>query len=104
MPKRSPWNVELMDSDRLGKGWSFSDVAAEAGVSVASVTRFFNGTHRAPGMAKKIALALGRDVDRYLIRLSGMMNRDGVASDPGPVDERLQPPLPFVRRKAVDAR
>ena len=68
--KRSPWNVALMDADRLSKGMSFSDVAAEAGVSVASVTRFFKGKYRAPGMAKKIAVALEQDLDRYVIRRS----------------------------------
>jgi len=57
-----------MDTDRLAKGWNHSEWAEEAGVSVSSVTRFVDGEVQTPGMAKKLALALGHPVDRYLIR------------------------------------
>ena len=65
--RRSPWNVLLMEADRLSKGWNLSDLAAEAEVSVSSVTRFFDGEVQTPGMAKKIAIALGHPVSRYVI-------------------------------------
>jgi transcriptional regulator with XRE-family HTH domain len=64
--RRSPWRVRLMESDRLSKGWSYSDLAVEAGASVASVTRFFNGKFQSPNMAKKIAAALGHERPRYV--------------------------------------
>lgn len=63
---RSPWNLRLMQADRLSKGWTFSDVAAEAGVSVQTVSRFFSGTFQSPKAAKKIAIALGYHVSRYV--------------------------------------
>ena len=66
MAKRSPYRVRLMQADRLALGWSYSDLAGELNVSVSSVTRFFKGQHQTPGMAKRIALALGHPVVRYL--------------------------------------
>lgn len=55
-----------MDADRLGKGWNYTDLAAEAGVSLPTVTRFFSGEHQSPSTAKKLALALGHPAVRYL--------------------------------------
>ncbi len=56
-----------MNADRLGKGWTFSDLAVEAGVSIPSVTRFLGGTHRSPTMAAKLAEALGHPTSRYVL-------------------------------------
>jgi transcriptional regulator with XRE-family HTH domain len=61
-----------MNADRLVLGWSFSDLAAQAGVSVATVSRFFSGANQTPGMAKKIAIALGHPTSRYVRDLEAM--------------------------------
>ena len=63
---RSPWDTRLMNTDRLARGWSYSDLAEAAGVSVSAVTRFFGGDSQAPKMAKRLALALDYPVTRYL--------------------------------------
>ena len=55
-----------MDADRLRRGWTFSNIADEAGISVPTVSRFFAGERRSPKTAKKIALALGYPVGRYV--------------------------------------
>lgn len=55
-----------MDTDRLSKGWTFSQLAAEAGVSVQTVSRFMGGEFQSPKAAKKLALALGYPTSRYL--------------------------------------
>lgn len=66
-PKR-PWNLALLDEDRRSLGWTHSDIAAESGLSVPTVTRFFRGTFSSPKTAKRIALALGHPVSRYVNR------------------------------------
>jgi transcriptional regulator with XRE-family HTH domain len=55
-----------MNADRLSKGWSFTDLAVEAGVSVPTVTRFLRGEYQTARMGKKISLALGHPPSRYL--------------------------------------
>lgn len=55
-----------MESDRLAKGWNYSDLAGEAELSVATITRFFRGEYQTPKAAKRIAMALGHQLDRYL--------------------------------------
>jgi transcriptional regulator with XRE-family HTH domain len=55
-----------MEADRLAKGWNYTALASEAGVNLTTVTRFFAGTHQSPATAKKVALALGYPVLRYL--------------------------------------
>lgn len=66
MARRSPYKLKLMNTDRLRRGWSYSDLADEVGVHVSTVTRFFKGSLQAPGTAKKIALGLGYPLDRYV--------------------------------------
>jgi transcriptional regulator with XRE-family HTH domain len=67
MPKRDPlWNMHRMNLDRVLRGWSHKDLATEAGVDRSTVTRFFLGQHRTPKVAKKIALALGYPLSRYV--------------------------------------
>lgn len=60
-----------MDADRLSLGWTFSDLAAAAGVSVQTVSRFIEGSFQSPKSAKKIAEALGYSTERYLPILAG---------------------------------
>lgn len=62
----SPWNTKLMETDRLSKGWTYSALAIEAGVSVQTVSRFLGGQFQSPKAAKKIAIALGYPVARYV--------------------------------------
>lgn len=66
MAKRSPYRVRLMETDRRALGWSYVDLAVELNVHASTITRFFKGQHQSPGMAKRIALALGHPVVRYL--------------------------------------
>lgn len=64
--KRSPWDLKLFEADRLGLGWSFSDLAGEAGLSVQTVSRILGGESKSPKSAKAIAEALGHTLKRYL--------------------------------------
>lgn len=69
-PKAIRFNVVLMQEDMASKGWLRKDLARRAKTTGMSVGRFFNGESQTPPMAKKLARALGHDVDRYLIRAS----------------------------------
>lgn len=55
-----------MNQDRLRHGWSYSDLAREAGCSVQTVSRFFSGAFQTPKSAKKLAIALGFPLARYV--------------------------------------
>jgi transcriptional regulator with XRE-family HTH domain len=90
----SPWNVALLEADRLAKGWNHSDLAAEAGVSVSSVTRFVGGEVQTPGMAKKLADALGQPLRRYV----AVESRPAIAKAGDAHDD--QPILPFAVKAA----
>lgn len=65
--KRNPWNLRLMDADRCSKGWTHQELAVNAGTSCATVTRFLDGKFKSPKTAKKLAMALGYPLDRYLL-------------------------------------
>lgn len=64
--RKTPYNVKLMDADRLARGWNYTDVARESGQNVKTVIRFFRREFNTPKAAKKIAFALGHPLDRYL--------------------------------------
>ena len=64
--KRSPWDTRLMERDRLALGWTQADLAHHAGISAQTVGRFFAGSFQSPKSAKRIALALGHPITRYL--------------------------------------
>lgn len=56
----------MLDADRRALGWTHSDVAGEAGLSVPTITRFFRGEFKSPKTAKRIAHALGHPLSRYV--------------------------------------
>ena len=61
------FDVAAMQADMFAKGWLPMDLANAADISHMTVARFFEGQHRTPRTAKKIAQALGRPVRRYLL-------------------------------------
>lgn len=65
--QRIEYNAQLMAEDMARKGWFRKELAAKAGVSDMSVTRFLRGERQTAPMAKKLAKALGRSINRYLI-------------------------------------
>lgn len=71
MQTRTPavkFNWRLMAEDAAAKGMQPTDVARKAGVSDMSVLRFFRDQQQTARMAKKLARAIGRGLDRYVIR------------------------------------
>ncbi len=64
------YNVGLMEEDLAAKGWLRKDLAKRARVSAMAVTRFLAGERQTAPMGKKLARALGHDIERYLIRQS----------------------------------
>jgi transcriptional regulator with XRE-family HTH domain len=68
MQERAEFDVALMRDDMTAKGWLAIDLARQAGVSHVSVGRFFSGVRRTARMAKKLANALGHELDRYFLR------------------------------------
>lgn len=63
------FDVGRMQQDMAAKGWNATGLAnhTEPRVAVSSVTRFLNGQHQTPRMAKGLANALGYSVRRYLV-------------------------------------
>jgi transcriptional regulator with XRE-family HTH domain len=53
---------EEMQRARIIKGWNYSKLGREAGVTGQTVGRIERGENVSPGTAKKIADALGRPV------------------------------------------
>lgn len=62
------WNVALLRDDMKSRGWLPIDLARRAKVSHMTVGRFFTGERQTARSVKKLAKALGYEVDRYLIR------------------------------------
>ncbi len=62
------YNVQLLAEDMAEKGWTKLDLANEAGVSDMTVIRFLRGEVQTAPTAKKLAIALGRSVSRYIVR------------------------------------
>lgn len=62
------YNVQLLAADMASNGWAKLDFARAAEVSDMTVIRFLRGDHQTPRTAAKLAPALGRPVERYLIR------------------------------------
>lgn len=61
------YDVALMTEDMTAEGFMRKDLARRARVSAMAVTRFLSGERQTPRMAKKLAVALGYTVRRYLI-------------------------------------
>jgi transcriptional regulator with XRE-family HTH domain len=66
-PAPVSYDVALMAEDMAAKGFMRTDLARKAGVSAMAVTRFMTGERRTARMAKKLAVALGYSVRRYLV-------------------------------------
>lgn len=65
---KSPYRLGLLEEDRRNLGWTFTKIAAETGLAISTVARFFKGSFSSPGTAKRIALAMGHPVSRYVIQ------------------------------------
>lgn len=68
--RRVEFNAQLMAEDMTRKGWTKDEFANRAGVSDMTVIRFLRGDSQTAPTAKKLAKALGRSMDRYLIPAS----------------------------------
>lgn len=64
------FNAQLMAEDMAAKGWTKLDLANRAGVADMTVIRFLRGERQTAPTAKKLAKALGRSIERYLVRSS----------------------------------
>ena len=64
-PSRRVFDVELMVSDMVAKGWQQTGLARRADVSAMTVARFFRTEHQTNRTAKKLADALGYSLRRY---------------------------------------
>jgi transcriptional regulator with XRE-family HTH domain len=64
---RLRYHTDLMVTDMSAKGWLATHLAAAAGVSAMTVSRFLSGHVQTAPTAKKLARALGRSIRRYLI-------------------------------------
>jgi plasmid maintenance system antidote protein VapI len=66
--ERVKYDQSLMLRDMAARGWSATELAkrAEPPVAISSVTRFLNGQHQTPKMARRLARALGRSPARYV--------------------------------------
>lgn len=70
-PSRGPaFNVALIRDDMTALGLNIVALARRAHLSHMTVSRFLSEERQTAKSAKKIARALGHDVDRYLIRSS----------------------------------
>lgn len=61
------YDIAQLRDDIAGKGWLPIDLARRAGVSHMTVSRFLSGERQTARTAKKLAVALGHSVKRYLI-------------------------------------
>jgi transcriptional regulator with XRE-family HTH domain len=64
--KVSPYHVGLFHHDMIVKGWGQTELAYAAGLSVATVSRFFLGKVQTPKAAAKMAKALKQPLKRYI--------------------------------------
>lgn len=65
--QRIEFNTRLMAEDMVRKGWHKLDLAKRARVADMTVIRFLRGERQTAKTAKKLAKALGHDVDRYMV-------------------------------------
>jgi transcriptional regulator with XRE-family HTH domain len=66
MQQERRFAVARMQADMTAKGWQPSDLADRAGVAPSTVSRFFSGEIQTARVAKKLAVALGYSLRRYL--------------------------------------
>lgn len=58
-------------ADMTNLGWNQTDLARAAGVSHMTVSRFMSGESQTPKTAKKLAIALGFSIRRYIVQRRG---------------------------------
>ncbi len=61
------YDVERMREDMALRGWRATDLARRAKLTDTSVSRFMRGEAQSAPTAKKLAVALGYTVRRYLV-------------------------------------
>jgi transcriptional regulator with XRE-family HTH domain len=61
------FDTQLMAEDMVRKGWHKLDLAKRARVADMTVIRFLRGERQTAKTAKKLARALGHDIDRYMV-------------------------------------
>jgi transcriptional regulator with XRE-family HTH domain len=64
---RIGFNTQLMAEDMVRRGLNKLDLSKRARVADMTVIRFLRGERQTAKTAKKLAKALGHDVDRYLV-------------------------------------
>jgi len=62
------YNAAKLAEDMAAHGWDQTDLARESGVSIATISRFFSGEYRTAPTVKRLALALGYSVRRYITK------------------------------------
>ena len=67
MQRHGRYDIDRMRRDMDAKGLQAVDIARRAGTARSSITRFLNGEHQTPHMAKRIAKALRQSLDRYVL-------------------------------------
>lgn len=65
------FDVPRMQDDMAVRGWLAIDLARRAGVSHMTVGRFFSGERQTARTAKKLAVAIGYSLSRYLVKGAG---------------------------------
>lgn len=63
----SRFDTKRLQSDMDSKGWLPVDLAREAGISHMTVHRFLSGERQTARMLKRMAVALGYSVRRYVV-------------------------------------
>jgi transcriptional regulator with XRE-family HTH domain len=62
------FDLAQLAADMAARGWGATDLARRAKVSDSTVSRFFNGDHQTAKTMKKLAVALGYSVRRYVLQ------------------------------------
>lgn len=62
------YNVQLIAEDMASRGLQPVDVARQAELSPATISRFFDGRHQTARTAARIAKILKRPIARYIVR------------------------------------
>lgn len=57
-----------MDADLRSRGWTRLELAAEAEVSITTVSNVLNGISHSTKAVKRMAIALGHPIGRYVIQ------------------------------------
>lgn len=69
--RRPTYDGAQLTRDITSRGWLPIDLARKAKVSHTAVNLFLVGTRQTPRMAKRLAAALGKEPDDYLVKAKG---------------------------------